>query len=490
MAEALISANVAMTGWYDYRLVVLSVLLAISASYAALDSAARVTAARGWARSLWLIGGATAMGFGIWSMHFTGMHAFNLPIPVHYYWPTVLVSLLVAVASSGFALYAVAWHETGHLRSLVGSVLMGSGIVGLHYIAMAAMRLPAVIQFDLRLVALSVMLAIFFSLVALRLAFYFRVPTRGGASLQKAAGAIFMGAAVSGMHYTAMAAAKFIPTSLQPDLSRAVSFSPVGTAGLATVTLTIEGATVLACLVNRQFEVRWLEMQAHREFSASLLRSQDEERRRIARQLHETTGQSLIAVKMILAKISRSDAARDPTVAEAVSESLALVETCIKEIRTLSHLLHPPLLGEAGLASALRWYAAGFQQRSGIKVKVEVPPDLERFPEKIETGVFRIVQECLTNIHRHSGSPVARIAIVRNEDGLRVEVEDEGRGMSSDVAGQGTPSSLALGVGIAGIRERVKQLGGTMEIHSGKHGTKVVAILPVKGQGSWGESAS
>jgi len=137
-----------MTGWYDYRLVVLSVLLAISASYAALDSAARVTAARGWARSLWLIGGATAMGFGIWSMHFTGMHAFKLPIPVHYYWPTVLVSLLVAVASSGFALYAVAWHETGHLRSLVGSVLMGSGIVGLHYIAMAAMRLPAVIQFE------------------------------------------------------------------------------------------------------------------------------------------------------------------------------------------------------------------------------------------------------------------------------------------------------------------------------------------------------
>jgi len=273
MAEALISANVAMTGWYDYRLVVLSVLLAISASYAALDSAARVTAARGWARSLWLIGGATAMGFGIWSMHFTGMHAFKLPIPVHYYWPTVLVSLLVAVASSGFALYAVAWHETGHLRSLVGSVLMGSGIVGLHYIAMAAMRLPAVIQFDLRLVALSVMLAIFFSLVALRLAFYFRVPTRGGASLQKAAGAIFMGAAVSGMHYTAMAAAKFIPTSLQPDLSRAVSFSPVGTAGLATVTLIVEGATVLACLVDRQFEGRWFEMQSTHEFSARLLRS-------------------------------------------------------------------------------------------------------------------------------------------------------------------------------------------------------------------------
>ena len=121
---------------------------------------------------------------------------------------------------------------------------------------------------------------------------------------------------------------------------------------------------------------------------------------------------------------------------------------------------------------------------------MEVPPDLERFPEKIETGVFRIVQECLTNIHRHSGSSVARIGIVRNEDGLRVEVEDEGRGMSSDVAGQGTPSSLALGVGIAGIRERVKQLGGTMEIHSGKHGTKVVAILPVKGQGLWEESAS
>jgi two-component system, sensor histidine kinase and response regulator len=190
------SVNAAMPGSYDHLQVALSVVIAIAASYAALDLAERVTAASGWGRSVWLTGGAVAMGIGIWSMHFTAMLAFHLPVPVGYDWPTVLMSLLAAILSSVFALYVASRQKMGWVQALTSSIALGAGIAGVHYIGMAAMHLGGSCRFNLLLVTLSVVLAIVFSAAALLLAFDLREETKGTPS-RKIASACVMGAAIS-----------------------------------------------------------------------------------------------------------------------------------------------------------------------------------------------------------------------------------------------------------------------------------------------------
>src|SRR5438270_10273745 len=221
-----------LTGSYNHALVALSVLIAMFASYAALDLAGRVTAASGWTRAVWLLGGAGAMGTGIWSMHYIGMLAFILPIPVAYHWPTVLLSLFAAILASVVALGVVSRQKMGPFRALAGSVLMGTGIASMHYIGMAAMRLPAMCQFNSSLVVLSIAFAVVISLAALWIAFHFR-DEKTGIGREKLAGAVVMGAAIPVMHYTGMAAASFTPSGLPVDLSHAVSISTLGTAGIA-----------------------------------------------------------------------------------------------------------------------------------------------------------------------------------------------------------------------------------------------------------------
>src|SRR5580698_2226196 len=214
-----------------------------------------------------------------------------------------------------------------------------------------------------------------------------------------------------------------------------------------------------------------------RELSARLMQLQDEERRRIARELHDSVGQMLAALTMNLAAVG-SNLKRLTETVNTVNDSAALVQEVSQEVRTISHLLHPPLLDEAGLASALRWYVDGFAQRSKIKVDLKFPADFGRLPRESETAIFRTVQECLTNIHRHSGSSIATIRIAASDNQVQVEVEDHGKGISpekqSEMASTGIP-----GVGIRGMRERLRQLGGTLDIHSDGKGTLIVAQLPV-----------
>src|ERR1700723_3429567 len=171
-------AAVNLIGSYNYALVALSVLIAMFASYAALDLAGRVTAASGWTRAVWLLGGAAAMGTGIWSMHYIGMLAFILPIPVAYHWPTVLLSLFAAIVASAIALCVVSRQKLGAARAVAGSVLMGAGIASMHYIGMAAMRLPAICQYDLRIAAASILIAIVVSVAALLITFRLRTLVR------------------------------------------------------------------------------------------------------------------------------------------------------------------------------------------------------------------------------------------------------------------------------------------------------------------------
>src|SRR3989454_1617034 len=228
------------------------------ASYAALDLAARVTAAAGSPRAVWLLGGAGAMGTGIWSMHYIGMLAFVLPIPVAYHRPTVLLSLFAAILASVIALHVVSRQHMSVSRVVAGSVLMGAGIASMHYIGMAAMRLPAVSHFNSVLVVLSVVLAVLISFVALSIVFQFR-NEQTGIGWGKLAGAIVMGSAIPVMHYTGMAAASFTPSSVPADLSHAVSISLVGTTGIAVVTFLVIGLALLTSWMERRFAERKLE---------------------------------------------------------------------------------------------------------------------------------------------------------------------------------------------------------------------------------------
>jgi two-component system sensor histidine kinase/response regulator len=253
--------DVVMLGHYDTRLVGLSVFIAVVASYAALDLAERVTSARRGLRYLWLSLGAAAMGIGIWSMHYIGMLAFRLPVPVQYDWPTVLASLLPAIFASLVALFVVCRHEMGHIQALVGCITMGGGIASMHYIGMAAMRLPAMCHYSPRIVALSVILAFLISLVALWLAFHSRRETTSW-GWRKTISALVMGAAIPVMHYTGMAAASFTSSTLvQGDLSHALSISSLGVVGIVVGTFMVLGLSLLISWADRRFSAQAVDLE-------------------------------------------------------------------------------------------------------------------------------------------------------------------------------------------------------------------------------------
>jgi signal transduction histidine kinase len=219
--------------------------------------------------------------------------------------------------------------------------------------------------------------------------------------------------------------------------------------------------------------------QSLRELTGRLLQLQDEERRRFARELHDSVGQVLAALSINLTT-ARGEIERLTKTANLLGESETLVQDMSKEVRTISYLLHPPLLDESGLSSALRWYTNGFAERSNIKVDLECPDGLGRFSREIETAVFRVVQECLTNIHRHSGSPSAMVRIANRNGVVLLEIQDQGKGIPQDKLIE--MDSLGLpGVGIRGMRERIRQLGGNLDISSSSHGTTIRARLPFAG---------
>jgi PAS domain S-box-containing protein len=838
-----------LVGFYDYRLVALSIFIAISASYMALDLGGRVTAARGWMRSAWLAGGAAAMGLGIWSMHFTGMLAFNLPVPVFYDWPTVLLSLLAAILSSAVALYVVSRKKMGRAQALTGSIFMGFGIAGMHYIGTAAMRLSAVCHYSPPIVVLSALIAGVASLVAVVFTFDFREDFRG-TTLAKIISAAVMGAAIFLMHYTGMWSASFLPTTVLPDISHAVSISSLGLAGIVIGTLLVQGLAIVTSSVDRRFAREAQELQTSERFrqiaenlqvalaltngdfsellyvnrtyeeiwgrtlesfyakpmsflegihpedrgraaervqrliggepidnlecrvvrpdgsiswvtcrgypirdaqgnvyrlvgsavditmrkraegalreyekalegleemvvvvdqeyrillvnraymnyrgmgreqlvgrlasevldqklfedaikkkmdecfqgkvikyelkyqyphlgerdlslsyfpiegssgvdrvacvlqdvterkraektirgeqdkaqryldiadvillaldldrritlinrkgcstlgrkehellgrdwvetclparvrdklrasfhrlvggdlsyienpiltksgeermigwhntvvrdgegrvtgtlssgediterkraeedlkqlSGQLLHLQDEERRKIAQDLHDSTGQNLVALATMLGQVRSSAPSDERKSRTAISECLGLAEQCIREIRTLSYALYPSELHESGLQDAIRDYVNGFTQRSGIQVELEISPSVGQMERNIELALFRVVQESLTNIQRHSGSHQAKIRIDRNSD-LTLEVSDFGHGVhASDQGGKEEPQ-FKVGVGILSMQERVKLVGGRLDIDSTSHGTTVRVTVPL-----------
>jgi PAS domain S-box-containing protein len=224
---------------------------------------------------------------------------------------------------------------------------------------------------------------------------------------------------------------------------------------------------------EQSLQERTVELQ---HLSSRLLKTQDEEHRRIARELHDSLGQYLAALKMNLARLSEGGG--KDNLAGLHYETEQIVDRCINETRTLSYLLHPPLLDEIGFVAAATWYAEGFAKRSGIKISLQIAPKLGRLPEPVELALFRILQETLTNIHRHSESASAEIEVGLKDGQITMTIRDYGKGMPADILNRFQKTGERAGVGLSGIRERVKELGGRVEISSDRDGTLVSVTLP------------
>ncbi len=234
---------------------------------------------------------------------------------------------------------------------------------------------------------------------------------------------------------------------------------------------------------TQQLEERNAEVLAQseelRELSNRLVRSQDEERRRISRELHDGVGQLLAALSMNVAKLATENGKLSESARRSLNESATIVDQALQEVRTMSYLLHPPLLEDMGLESALRWYVEGFAERSKITVEHRnVPAFSQGLPRDIALALFRIVQECLTNVHRHSRSLTAFVRISRSSDEITLEVGDQGIGIAPELQAK-IASGGSSGVGLRGIRERIRQFAGRLEVRSSENGTRVITVMPI-----------
>src|SRR5579872_4924463 len=252
-----------MSGTYDYRLVALSIVLAMLASYAALDLSGRVSSTRGWARVSWLIAGAGAMGVGIWSMHYVGMLALSMSTPVYYHVPTVAASLAAAIFASAAALFVVSRPQMGVRQELLGSLVMGFGIVSMHYLGMAAMRCAAEVVYNWKRVALSIVLAVAGSLLAL--VFAFRLRAEESVSWQKVIGALLMGGAIPLTHYAGMWAATFRPSNLAVDLAHAIGTSSLGIVSVSASSGFILGGAIVSSFFDRLIALQKGNLHTSRE---------------------------------------------------------------------------------------------------------------------------------------------------------------------------------------------------------------------------------
>ena len=257
---------------YDYRLVALSVIIAMLAAYAALDLAGRVAAARGTTRLTWLTGGALAMGTGIWAMHYVGMLAYSLPVRVSYDGPTVLASLLAAVVAAAISLFIASREELGALAIAIGGSIMGAAVASMHYIGMEAMRLPAMCHYSMPIVGVSILLAVIISVVALWLTFHLRTE-RSSFGWRKIGSAVLMGAAIPAMHYTGMAAVSYTRMASAGDVSHAVEITALGTAGVAAVSLMVLLLAIATSFIDRRFSAQAIELQLSEQRLRQLVES-------------------------------------------------------------------------------------------------------------------------------------------------------------------------------------------------------------------------
>jgi signal transduction histidine kinase len=460
-----------MTASYNYILVALSVFIGMSAVYAALDLAPRITAAGGWVRSAWLAGGGIAMGIGVWSVHFTGMLAFGLPVPVEYDWPVVLLSLLAGILAASFSLFILSRKTMGIIRIVSAGFIVGAGIITVHNVGMRAMRMAAEYRYDFRLASVAVILAISVSLIGLWLGFLFRNEIYG-CTWRKIAGAVVVGAAISSVHYCAMAATTFLPSGPDPEVSHVVHISTVGAVAIAMATLVVQGLAILTSLVDRRSSSQTIE-----RLSNQLLHSHDQERRRIARDLHDDVGQDLYAVRLTLGRLR--DSVVRSTDRKSLSEALEMTAASMEKVRIIAHVLYPPELETLGFRAAMVAYVDGFRERSGIHVELHIPTAIPPLSRESESTLLNVIRECLLNVVRHSGSRNVKILIQTELSQLAVEVSDDGKGILPEVLDR-LRGDVKPGIGSTSMFSRIEELGGRLEITSGRWGTSVKAVIPTR----------
>jgi NO-binding membrane sensor protein with MHYT domain/two-component sensor histidine kinase len=478
-----------VVGRYNTWLLEISVVVAIVSSYVALDLASRVTASRGRRRGRWwLTGGAMSMGSGIWSMHFIGMLALILPTPMAYDPGMTVVSLMLPVLVSAFALYCVSGGSVSGQRLFAGGVVMGFGIVSMHFLGMAAMRVDPPLQYQPQLVIISILIAVAASLGGLWSAFRLRMETILSAFWKKAGSAVVLGAGIAGMHYTGMAAAISPPGSIHgiPDHG----IDPVWLAIIVSIlSLVFLSATMLlsafeaylsdqagrhAMDLERRVEERTAALaRANRR----LLEVEDAERRHLARELHDRVGQDLTALginlHIIKSQLSKGESA---PLNPRLDDSISRLESTMSTVENVLAELHPPLLEEHGMLAALESYTQEFAVRTGVHVKVKGANQPGCPPPEIALAAFRIVQEALNNVAKHARATRVEIEVQYALDEVILSISDNGIGFDAH-ASYDLRDRHGRGLGL--MQERARAIGARLKISTtpGK-GTQITIWIP------------
>lgn len=456
-------------GHYDTWIVALSVLIGVMGGYCTIELAERVTASRNRARLYWWIGGGIAMAIGTWSMHYTGMLALRLPIPVLYDWPTAFLSYLASLFASLIGLFVVSRRKMGIATISAASVFMGGGIAGLHYIAMGSMRLKAMHDYSPPIMTLSALAAVAFSLLSLWLMFLFR-DRAIGQRWRKFGSSLLLGAATSVMHYIGMAAVTFHQADVAPDFSHAVPIDDLGIIGIGAANAMVLVVVILTSLADRlQSQTAMI-----RSFSRRLEEAHEVERRHLSRELHDQIGQELTAAK-INNTVLRSTAPSD--LAGRLNENAAILDRLLQQTRQISLDLRPPLLDDLGLVPTLRWYVDQQAERAGLAAKFSADPLADDVPPHIQIACFRIAQEAITNVVRHARAKNLTVELRRAGSALLLVVRDDGIGF--DLASLEGRAEQEATLGLMGIKERAILAGGRARIVSSPgEGTVVEVRLP------------
>lgn len=450
-----------MVPMHDPWMVLLSILISLLGAYASVSLAQRVNDARGRSWAFWLVGTAVVDGIGTWSMHYTGKAALRLPVPIEFDWRMVFLSLLVGIAGSAAALIVVSRRsKVGWIRTVIAGIFLGGiGISGVHFVGMHAMRVPSMHHYSYPIEIIAILSAILISLSSLSLTFQFR-QNNSKSRMQHHASILLRGTANPVMHYTAMAGVILMAggqTSMPPH---AVGVSSLGIVAVSIAPIVVLVVGLLTSVVDR-LRSHAVRLQA---LSSGLVEVQEVERRQLARELHDRIGQKLTALGINLDILKEQlPAAADAQLRSRLEDSAGLVESTLETIENIMADLRPPMLDDAGLLAALRWYAIDFTKRTGIEVTVGGDGFAQRLPSGAEIALFRIVQEALNNVAKHANATLVDIRLQRTGAGCVMSVTDDGIGFDPLNASN---DRLRIGLGIVTMKERAQAIGGSLAVKS------------------------